>query len=983
MFSTRHIIKLIGALVCLAGVPLLTSCVDELFPRQSTDEIRFVPTVSDSWAAMGRSQSSPFRKAFEEYTVEKIEGSQGADGEQLYLHTQVQEGFQTNDPKIVPDEELKSRATLTTGTTFPYDEFRVSAYLFKDQWDENGYNANYFDNEVVQRKPDGSFDLMSKFFWPNQDGQKMRFRAYAPYTPKTSTTPLICEYKTDQPRRKDGAEIKNEFDKPINFSGVYVKTVSNLSQQRDVLIATTGTEGIDCRNHTNVQLTFKHALAAIRFVANGGLTGATLKSIEFENFWHSGVIDMDKEWLECQWDAAKLEFNINKYISSDDQVDLLDGQVMLFPPYKSLGWSHIWLNIEVNGVTKRVDIPFFHKTWEAGKTYTYRISNKDYTEFIDVEYDGQVASRDNIDIHYPYDGGIQSFQLSSYIGGVTQKPLAWKALFQPAGASGWSETPPSWLTLNMTSGSGVANGYTEIEAKTTIIDPVVVDMDQSVRQKLNGSSAQRYNLSTATTNNTIGTTANCYVADGCGYYMFPLVYGNAINKGSLNSEAYTGPNSADPEGETLSHFVDHLGNPIRSAYIEGQGKSFAAGSGAFTIKPDGAEVLWQDTPGLISNVRYVPDLFNHSGIRTAGITFDIPQDTAARQGNAIIGIKDSNGNIAWSWHIWVSPLGTKFTVPLKANDNRLYNIAAANLGWVSFNPIKDYRTRSCKIKFMDATGSGKFVVITIGQEPHAVLAPGDAMFYQWGRKDPFPGYGRNGATEPAFKSTPYDWPNLDMTKKAPKRDLLKWRIQHPTVFHQMARKKGLTPEERDKLTTIEMISDDLFINLWDAQRDKPSAYLDYTSTKTVYDPCPPGFKVPPPGGLNGLLLSKSDTGAEGTDKWNGTWDPAQQGLMVKASGHMISTLFPTCGYLDYDDFNNRLQFRGTDAYIWSSGAANHSSMYFTTFAYRTGYIRLSIFDYYILSNGYNVRPVKDETPTEDNTTARSRFRGPRSWGGGF
>jgi len=54
-----------------------------------------------------------------------------------------------------------------------------------------------------------------------------------------------------------------------------------------------------------------------------------------------------------------------------------------------------------------------------------------------------------------------------------------------------------------------------------------------------------------------------------------------------------------------------------------------------------AELLWQDVTSLISKVSVDGDYLCFS----VG-TFN--------PGNALIAVKDGNGNILWSWHIWAT-----------------------------------------------------------------------------------------------------------------------------------------------------------------------------------------------------------------------------------------------------------------------------------------------------------------------------------------
>ena len=59
-------------------------------------------------------------------------------------------------------------------------------------------------------------------------------------------------------------------------------------------------------------------------------------------------------------------------------------------------------------------------------------------------------------------------------------------------------------------------------------------------------------------------TANCYVVNGSGTYLLPLVYGNAVKNGDPNPAAYTSTKSGT---NILTGFVNHLDDGISDPYI--------------------------------------------------------------------------------------------------------------------------------------------------------------------------------------------------------------------------------------------------------------------------------------------------------------------------------------------------------------------------------------------------------------------------------
>lgn len=952
--SVRSLLGLVAALSLLA----ITGCTDNIDVASPSNVIRFRPKVVDGgWSAMSRSGNAA--APYESYTVDSIGTNPFRPGKPLYLHTKVEEGFVTSDPKVVPDSQLKSRGgNMVTGPDNFYDTFYASAYLFNYFWNENGTVPNYFENKPVQRGADGTYNLNDKIFWPGQQDQFLRFTAYAP---KIDNYIYHFEGK----------------DKPDYPAVAYIMRTPwevDLDNQLDLLFANSDEDGYDCTTQPEVTLNFKHALAAVRFEVGGGMDGVTVHRVIMRDIWVNGVLNSVTGEIEAAWSGATVGVTVNKQISDNHLTDLFDGRVLLMPPtpsaelLQSMGldhWHTLWLDVTVNGVRDEIEIPGFKKQlWEGGKTYTYRITNSNYVEVMDVIYGTQQASAGEVDVHTLHSGGSDQFQLVSKIDGVTPKPLAWKAYFQPEGTTGWSATPPTWLSLSMYNGPGSGPGTTEIRATTTPIVPVEVDLDASVRKSQNGSAAGRYDLTTrSVSNDVLGTTANCYVANRWGYYKFPLVYGNGWDKDKgVNVAAYHGPeNTPKDELNVLSTFVDHLGYDIGSPFI------VAHSTAKFTISH--AALLWEDSPGLIANVHYDPTLYTSPSDPTkkiGGITFDIPYATA-KQGNAVIALYDTAGRIVWSWHIWVTPMGAQYTVPYVSQAGYVYNIDAVNLGWVSFNPIKDYRARKCRVRFESETGNSQ-VEIMVAQQPHAILCPGDAMFYQWGRKDPFRGIDRSGA-EVALTVERYKKEESEVA--SPKRPILAWRTQNPNVFHRMGL-RTLTETERSVYKTLKGLTENCFVNLWDSQNKEQNTMSKYSSTKSIYDPCPPGFKVAPPDALTGVFKQGVAPDGNNPDTWYGMWDEGQKAWSAYSTKeHLVQSLFPTSGYRDFDNLA-ATYYRGEDSYIWTSGVQDHSGAIYFWIGHRPTQKFIYVYNYFLMGNGYNVRAVRDEAPESNRVSPRRR-----------
>lgn len=272
------------------------------------------------------------------------------------------------------------------------------------------------------------------------------------------------------------------------------------------------------------------------------------------------------------------------------------------------------------------------------------------------------------------------------------------------------------------------------------------------------------------------TTANCYLLHKRGDYVLPLVYGNAIKNGEVNTIAF------NPGGSTTStycaNFVNHNDQSITGPWITKSGSGVDAGMG---ITVSSAELLWQDVPGLISDVSIDGDY----------LTFTVGTFNG---GNALIAIKDDKGNVAWSWHIWATTETLTNTTTV-ATGSHNYAVAPVNLGWIPTG------------------GNGK---------------QGYCTYYQWGRKDPFiPAAAYNSTTN----HTVYNISNSSVTgiTYSGTGVTIADNIKNPTTHYYYSSNYG-------PVTTK-------YYNMWDAQNTATNNVTSATK-KTIYDPCPPGFCVP-------------------------------------------------------------------------------------------------------------------------------------------
>ena len=282
--------------------------------------------------------------------------------------------------------------------------------------------------------------------------------------------------------------------------------------------------------------------------------------------------------------------------------------------------------------------------------------------------------------------------------------------------------------------------------------------------------------------------------------------------------------------------------------------------------------------------------------------------------NVVVGLVDGNDDIVWSWHLW---LWKKDLTPvtIKNHTGYEYEILPVNLG-------SKYDEDGIHMK---------------------------NWFYQWGRKDPMlcsENYNSNTVI------TSYGSTSFSISNAASSVDQA---IKNPCTFYK-------TGGSTYKYNWVQL---NYFYNFWDASCGS-TGFTEKTITKTVYDPCPPGYSIPNARvftftSLTGSYIERSgyDETAD-THYWlpsdglNGLIQPWQNGYnFYTASGDTV--FFPASGYRNDD--SDGVNSMGSSGNYWSAGAYEEGSATLLNFDSCDIYPMGSTSRAY----GYSVRPCKIKT----------------------
>lgn len=583
--------------------------------------------------------------------------------------------------------------------------------------------------------------------------------------------------------------------------------------------------------------------------------------------------------------------------------------------------------------------------WETGKQYTYSINTTGiviepviewsidrtntllpdggqtntpipgvslYTELTEEEIADSTLS------YLPVSGFLRNVKINSYAN-VTQVGHETKKVLLPFKMEYLIEGEATWQTAY---DSNTSEKKSEYEGSIKLpAQPAFDELQEPFKSRLNAvadDETEAVNLAAEGSVTGVQESANCYIVNKPGYYKFPTYYGNMWPTPKETAYKYTGKifDSAyddDPKADMRQHVLQTF-----------------VGHNNLDIPDDGkipnihdAVLIWQDSPELVVDVQYDSEF----------VYFRVLEETLT-QGNAIIAVRDMSGTILWSWHIWATHYnwenGIEAVGEVTNQFGKNFIFAPCNLGYCESQ--SGSTERNVQIRFKSILSDGVEQVVTTFEETafEGVPAPakgiftlyqpkmiesmaGDNTYYQWGRKDPMlPGVfnsdtrANKGVDFENFMNTATKDEQFDMVNKtfysipqyrfAPSdcNRSIGESIKFPYEFFMRPNPKNQAGEEDDnyyrrhwhngKGTNYNIKA---VMNYWNSQLDstgeigstkEPNNLYVY---KTIYDPSPAGYKIPPPAAF-AVFFKKVTDDYQPEDDFYGYKEEGATGGIIKS-----------------------------------------------------------------------------------------------------
>lgn len=297
-----------------------------------------------------------------------------------------------------------------------------------------------------------------------------------------------------------------------------------------------------------------------------------------------------------------------------------------------------------------------------------------------------------------------------------------------------------------------------------------------------------------------------------------------------------------------------------------------------------ARLLWSDKKDMISRLAFNKGPAGKE-IEEGMISVFVKEKKA---GNALVALYINN-EIRWSWHLW-------FT------DYDPNPVAATTVGQTSVKNGYIYRYNNSSIP----EGNYVFMDRNLGSSSNELLADFTCLFYQWGRKDPFPAQESLDGTAVSFYGINGD--ALSYSTGNSTSNPLKESINRPNKFIITAAATAFNDDWMlPSNTSVTVLNTPTGI-----LKNMNQFLWNNGNAKTYFDPCPKGWKVPPMNnGQQPWNLPESDSNspsAYSTEAYNNGYDFNKPNFML---GN-----YPAIGFIS--GITGVQQNTGITGIVWSS-----------------------------------------------------------------
>lgn len=333
----------------LIALAVFSACSDEVengtHPGKGDQRLSFAVSMggTNAWKPTGGTRAAS-GLGESTYELESVEMEGKVNGKTVYLTAEVTEGFPG-------DNRPMTRGTQISETNkTDMETFALSAYT-----DATGTPDFMYNETVTLNKDEGRWYPTGTYYWPGK--KQLSFYAWFPSA-------------------ADGMTLTGNTD--VGAPVITYTVPDDVKKQQDVMSAAAiGKDNPTADGFATTDLTFNHALTAVKFVAGDDLPNCVVKSIKLDGVRYKGTYTLGTDAWTLTDDTQAFTLRLNKVVAGNGGAITEDGkgETLFMMPQTLSDDAKIEVVLNDGTADFTVGASIGGTKWEMGKTYTYHISN--------------------------------------------------------------------------------------------------------------------------------------------------------------------------------------------------------------------------------------------------------------------------------------------------------------------------------------------------------------------------------------------------------------------------------------------------------------------------------------------------------------------------------------------------------------------------------------------------------------------------------
>ena len=328
---------------------VFSACSDEVengtHPGKGDQRLSFAVSMggTNAWKPTGGTRAAS-GLGESTYELKPIEMEGKVNGKTVYLTAEVTDGFPG-------DNRPMTRGTQISETNkTDMETFALSAYT-----DATGTPDFMYNETVTLNKDEGRWYPTGTYYWPGK--KQLSFYAWFPSA-------------------ADGMTLTGNTD--VGAPVITYTVPDDVKKQQDVMSAAAiGKDNPTADGFATTDLTFNHALTAVKFVAGDDLPNCVVKSIKLDGVRYKGTYTLGTDAWTLTDDTQAFTLRLNKVVAGNGGAITEDGkgETLFMMPQTLSDDAKIEVVLNDGTADFTVGASIGGTKWEMGKTYTYHISN--------------------------------------------------------------------------------------------------------------------------------------------------------------------------------------------------------------------------------------------------------------------------------------------------------------------------------------------------------------------------------------------------------------------------------------------------------------------------------------------------------------------------------------------------------------------------------------------------------------------------------